>query len=170
MDFGYYDLGYVESGSIVEVTLSAAANVCLMTSTEFFRYKTGGSFSYYGGYATKSPTRITVPYSGNWYVTIDLGGYSGRLSYGCRVIKPEPDYSAECNSTWNGMPAKRYPNRKKPDEFEDVLYGGSRGNTKGDGHGHVIIEKATGKIVFHRRPGESTPCVWDKENCPGVNE
>ncbi|MGP4878187.1 DUF1883 domain-containing protein [Klebsiella pneumoniae] len=40
---------------------------------------------YYGGYVTSSQTRLKVPCSGNWYVTIDLGGRSGRVSSSVNV-------------------------------------------------------------------------------------
>lgn len=166
MEFGYFDLGYLSGGEVVEVSISSAANVCLMGSSDFYRYKTGSSFSYRGGYSRYSPVKITVPHGGHWYVTVDLGGYSGRLSYGCKVIRPQDFFEEECNYSWEGMPAKKYPNRKEPSRFTDILYGGSRGNIKGDGHGHVIIENSTGEIVFHRRPGESDPIIWDKRRCP----
>ena len=39
MNFSYYDLGHVERGKIVEVQLSAAANVRLMDSTNYNNYK-----------------------------------------------------------------------------------------------------------------------------------
>lgn len=39
MNFSYYDFGYLEKGKIVEVQLSAAANVRLMDSTNYSNYK-----------------------------------------------------------------------------------------------------------------------------------
>ena len=41
---------------------------------------------YYGGYVTKSPYRITVPSSGRWYVTIDLGGYAGSVKHSVQAV------------------------------------------------------------------------------------
>ena len=35
---------------------------------------------------TKSPYRITVPSSGRWYVTIDLGGYAGSVKHSVQVL------------------------------------------------------------------------------------
>lgn len=166
MDFGYFDLGYLAGGEIVEVSISAAANVCLMGLSDFLMYKSGSSFNYRGGHYTHTPVRITVPHGGYWYVTVDLGGYSGRLSYGCRVIRPQDFFEQECNYTWEGKPAKRYPNRKDPEHFTDILYGGSNGNIRDDGHGHIIIENSTGEIVMHRRPGEKTPIIWNQKKCP----
>ena len=86
MNFSYYDFGYLEKGKIVEVQLSAAANVRLMDSTNYSNYKNGRKHRYYGGYVTRSPYRITVPSAGHWYLTIDLGGYSGTVRHNARVL------------------------------------------------------------------------------------
>ena len=86
MNFSYYDFGHLERGQIVEVQLSAAANVRLMDSTNYSNYKNGRRHRYYGGYVTRSPYRITVPNSGHWYLTIDLGGYAGKVKHSARVL------------------------------------------------------------------------------------
>ncbi len=86
MKFSYYDLGNLDKGKIVEVQLSVAANVRLMDSSNYSRYKSGKKHQYYGGYVTKSPYKIIVPSSKHWYVTIDLGGYSGRLRHSVRIL------------------------------------------------------------------------------------
>ena len=59
MNFSYYDLGHVEKGKIVEVQLSAAANVRLMDSTNYSNYKSGRKHRYYGGYKGKSSTAVS---------------------------------------------------------------------------------------------------------------
>ena len=41
MNFSYYDLKHLERGQIVEVTLSAAANVRLMDASNYSNYKNG---------------------------------------------------------------------------------------------------------------------------------
>lgn len=87
MQFQQYDLGQLSGGEIVEVTLKGnAANVKLLDSSNFQNYKNGRRHSYYGGHVTKSPHKISVPRSGRWYVTIDLGGYSGKVSSSVRVL------------------------------------------------------------------------------------
>jgi hypothetical protein len=87
MNFQRYDLGQLHGGEIVEVTLNGnAANVKLMDSSNFSSYKSGRRHTYYGGYVTHSPHKIPVPRSGHWYVTIDLGGYSGKVSSAIRVL------------------------------------------------------------------------------------
>lgn len=86
MKFSFYDFGRLEMGQIVEVQLSVAANVRLLDSLNFNNYKNGGKHHYYGGYVTRSPYRITVPSSGHWYLTIDLGGYAGTVRHNARVL------------------------------------------------------------------------------------
>lgn len=49
MNFIQYDLGSRKSGEIIEVTLTAAANVRLMQSSDFNNYKNGRRHSYRGG-------------------------------------------------------------------------------------------------------------------------
>ncbi|MBK9994652.1 MAG: DUF1883 domain-containing protein [Saprospiraceae bacterium] len=87
MQYQSYDIGNLNGGEIVEVTLKGnSANVKLMDSSNFSSYKSGRQHSYYGGHVTSSPFRIPVPRSGRWYVTVDLGGYSGRVSSSVRVL------------------------------------------------------------------------------------
>ena len=86
MQFVQYDLKQLEKGNIVEVCLSSQANVKLMTSSEFSNYKNGRRHHYYGGLAKVSPIKILVPHSGHWYVTIDLGGYGGKIKSSVRVL------------------------------------------------------------------------------------
>jgi hypothetical protein len=87
MNFQRYDLGQLRGGEIVEVTLKgSAANVKLMDSSNFSSYKSGRKHSYYGGYVTRSPHKIPVPRSGHWYITIDLGGYSGTIRSAVNVL------------------------------------------------------------------------------------
>jgi len=57
-----------------------------MDSSNYSNYKNGRRHSYYGGYVKKSPVRITVPRSGHWYVTIDLGGYAGTIKSSVNVL------------------------------------------------------------------------------------
>ncbi len=104
MKYSYYDLGQLDSGKIVEVTLTKAANVRLMDSSNYSNYKYGKSHHYYGGYVKQSPYRITVPHSGHWYVTIDLGGYPGSLRHGVRVL------SGMLPTVSSRIPLSREPN------------------------------------------------------------
>lgn len=86
MNFMRYDLGNLDRGKIVQVRLSVAANVRLMDSSNYANYKNGRQHRYYGGYVKTSPYNITVPNYGHWYVTIDLGGYAGRVKCNVNVF------------------------------------------------------------------------------------
>ena len=87
MKYQSYELGQLQGGEIVEVTLNGnAANVKLMDSSNFSSYKSNRAHTYYGGHVTLSPHNITVPNSGRWYVTIDLGGFPGKVSSSIRVL------------------------------------------------------------------------------------
>lgn len=87
MKYQSYDLGQLKGGEIIEVTLKGnSANVKLMNSSNFSNYKSGRRHTYYGGHVQRSPFSIPVPSSGRWYVTIDLGGYSGNVSSSVRVL------------------------------------------------------------------------------------
>ncbi len=87
MQYQSYNLGNLKGGEIIEVTLKgSAANVKLMNSSNFSSYKSGRRHTYFGGHVTRSPHRIPVPSSGTWYVTVDLGGYGGRVSSAVSVL------------------------------------------------------------------------------------
>ena len=87
MNFTHYNLGYVERGSIVEVTLQgSAANVRLMDSSNFSSYRYGRQHRCIGGLATRSPVRLQVPSSGTWHVAVDMQGLQGTVRSGIRVI------------------------------------------------------------------------------------
>lgn len=90
MRFTHYDLGHVDRGSIVEVTLRGnAANVRLMDSSNFSSYRNGRRHRYHGGLAKKSPVRLQVPSSGHWHVAVDMQGLRGSVRTGIRVIPGE---------------------------------------------------------------------------------
>lgn len=87
MQYQHYSLNNLDAGQIVEIHLSGnAANVKLMDNNNFHSYKFGRQHRYYGGYITSSTTRLEIPSSGNWHVTIDLGGYRGNVRSNVRVI------------------------------------------------------------------------------------
>ena len=86
MQFLHNDLGQLRGGEIVEVTLSSQANVRLMTLSQFNSFKSGRRHQYIGGLAKKSPIKLQVPRSGRWHVTIDLGGYGGKIRSNVRVL------------------------------------------------------------------------------------
>lgn len=86
MKYSYYDLGNLTKGQVVEVHLTKAANVRLMDYSNYNSYKNGKRHRYYGGYVTSSPYKVVVPSAARWFLTIDLGGYSGSLRHSVRVL------------------------------------------------------------------------------------
>lgn len=87
MKFQQYDLGHLNEGEIIEVTITGSSvNIKLMDTLNFQNYKRSNKHKYYGGHVTKSPYRIEVPFSGTWHITIDLGGYAGSFSSAVRVL------------------------------------------------------------------------------------
>lgn len=87
MRFNHYSLGYIERGSVVEVTLQGGgANVRLMDGSNFSSYKAGRRHQYHGGLAKRSPVRLPVPHSGTWHVAVDMHGLRGTVRSGVRVI------------------------------------------------------------------------------------
>ncbi len=87
MEYNVYKLGNLAKGKIVEVTLKGnAANVLLLDSSNYNNYKKGRRYKYYGGFVKKSPFRIVVPNSGQWYLVINLGGYRGRVSTSVKIL------------------------------------------------------------------------------------
>lgn len=87
MEFIKHDLGHRTGGEIVEVILKGnAANVRLMDSSNFQSYRSGRRHNYIGGHAKRSPVRLQIPRSGHWYVTVDMGGYKGKVSSNARIL------------------------------------------------------------------------------------
>lgn len=107
MNFTHYNLGYIERGSLVEVTLQgSAANVRLMDSSNFNSYKAGRQHRYTGGLAKSSPVRLQIPSSGNWHVAIDMQGLRGTVRSGIRVI---PGAALRPLPTINEAPLRSIP-------------------------------------------------------------
>lgn len=67
---------YAESNGrlSVEVQLRYAADVFLVDSSNFRRYKSGQNFKYFGGHYTKTPVHISVEGVGRWYLIVRGGG------------------------------------------------------------------------------------------------
>jgi hypothetical protein len=87
MNFIHHDLGHHQRGDVVEVTLrGSAANVRLLDSSNFQRYRRGDQHRYHGGLAKQSPVRMQIPHTGSWHVAIDMQGLRpARISSGARV-------------------------------------------------------------------------------------
>lgn len=85
-DFVKYDLGRLDAGSTVEISLAHRANVHLLDTPNFSRYRSGRDFHAIGGEALRSPLHLQTPTTGHWYVVMDLGGATGRIESSVRVL------------------------------------------------------------------------------------
>lgn len=63
----------------VEVQLKHAADVFLVDSANYQRYKSRQRFKYFGGHYTQSPVSITVAGSGRWYLIVIGSDYQYRF-------------------------------------------------------------------------------------------
>jgi hypothetical protein len=88
--FMEYNLGSLQRGSTVVVTLSTGANVRLMDGTNLQAYKSGRQHRAIGGLVTRSPHRIVVPRNGHWYVTVDLAGLRATSVRSAVNVEPPP--------------------------------------------------------------------------------
>ncbi len=86
MKFIHTDLGNRRRGEIVEVTLTRAANVRLMNTSNFNNYKNGRKHTFYGGLAKRPPINIQIPSSGHWHLTVDMQGLKGSTKASVRVL------------------------------------------------------------------------------------
>lgn len=78
---------YLSTGDVVVVQCSHQCNVRVMSDSDFQSFKSGRSHNYHGGHYTMLPARIVVPHSGQWNITIDLGGSPSAFKYDVRFIK-----------------------------------------------------------------------------------
>lgn len=85
MDHIHYEFD-AERGNTIEVSLDRAANVQLLDSSNYDKYRHKQSYQYYGGYATKSPVLLAIPRDGLWHVVIDLGGGPGQVRTSARLL------------------------------------------------------------------------------------
>lgn len=74
------------SGDRIRVVLDKQANVRLLDSSNFARYRSGQSHHYHGGLVTESPYILSPPHYGTWHVVIDLGGYSGTVRASVQLL------------------------------------------------------------------------------------
>jgi hypothetical protein len=100
MKFIHSDLGHRQRGDVVEVTLSAGANVRVLDGTNFQRYRRGDKHQYFGGLARRSPAHITIPRGGHWHGVVDMQGLRGSVRAGFRVLpaatlRPLPELREE---------------------------------------------------------------------------
>ena len=85
--FTHYDLKQQRGGVTIEITLSAVANVRLMSDQNFALYKQAMKHQFVGGVAKKSPIRLVIPKAGHWHLVIDMEGHHGQSETSIRIIE-----------------------------------------------------------------------------------
>jgi len=84
--YSHYDLKEQRAGTVIEITLSAVANVRLLNSSNFERFTETLKHQFLGGVAKKSPIRLTIPDSGHWHVVVDMEGHKGVAESSVRIV------------------------------------------------------------------------------------
>lgn len=86
MNYSVYDLKQRKAGEIVEVQLSAGANVLLLDSSNYSSFRANRQHRYYGGLAKQSPVHLQIPRSGHWYLVIHMAGLRGSVRHSMRIL------------------------------------------------------------------------------------
>lgn len=89
MQFIKHDLGQLSGGEVAEVTITNPANVRLLDSDNFWKYRYGRRHRYAGGRYKTSPVRFEIPRAGHWVVVVDLGGFPGEVGSSIEVLARE---------------------------------------------------------------------------------
>lgn len=87
MDFLHKRM-HLNAGDTVVVNCSHQCNILLTSDSNFSNYKKGASFTHHGGggFFKILPAHLVVPSSGNWNITIDLGGGSGNIRHSIDIL------------------------------------------------------------------------------------
>lgn len=110
MKFIHNDLGQRKAGEILEITLTSAANIRLMDSSNFSSYKNGRRHHYIGGLAKKSPVRLQIPRGGHWHLAIDMQGLRGTTRASVKMLPgPLPSIRDEPLSSLPGLVRDNVP-------------------------------------------------------------
>ncbi len=91
--YTHYDLQDIREGVVIEISLSAVANVRLMTHADFDLFRNARQHKFLGGVAKQTPIRLTIPKSAHWHVVIDTEGHAGKVESSIRVV-PKPKTKA----------------------------------------------------------------------------
>lgn len=87
MKYSTYDLKHCQRGRVVEIILSgSAANVLLLDSSNYSKFRAGRQHHYHGGLAKRSPVHLTIPRDGHWYVVVHMAGLRGTVRHSMRML------------------------------------------------------------------------------------
>ena len=86
MPYQLSELGHVDQGKVVEISLNYAASIKVMDTTNYYSFKKGGKYKYIGEYVDKSPYQITIPYPARWYVVLELDGLAAKVASSVKIL------------------------------------------------------------------------------------
>ena len=90
MKFIRFDLGKVDAGKTVQVTLSGSvANVRLINSKNIYEYEHGHDYESIGGLVDKALIDMKIPSKDHWFIVIDkegLRGVDGKIDSTVKVL------------------------------------------------------------------------------------
>ncbi|SCB42099.1 DUF1883 domain-containing protein [Rhizobium multihospitium] len=84
--YSHYDLKEQRAGTVIEITLTAIANVRLMNSSNFERFTETLKHQFLGGVAKKSPIRLTIPEAGHWHLVVDMEGHKSLAESSVKMV------------------------------------------------------------------------------------
>ena len=84
--YSHYDLKEQRTGTVIEITLSAIANVRLMNSSNLERFTETLQHQFIGGVAKKSPIRLTIPEAGHWHLVVDMEGHKSLAESSVKMV------------------------------------------------------------------------------------
>ena len=93
--YTHYDLQDIREGVVIEISLSAVANVRLMTHADFDLFRNARQHKFLGGVAKQSPIRLKVPENGHWHVVVDMEGHPGKAQSSIKVVPVTPQKPAQ---------------------------------------------------------------------------
>jgi hypothetical protein len=84
--YSHYDLGEQRAGTVIEITLSAIANVRLMNGSNFERFTETLKHQFLGGVAKKSPIWLVIPEAGHWHLVVDMEGHKSLAESSVKMV------------------------------------------------------------------------------------
>ena len=86
MAYQLCELGQVDQGKIVEISLDYSASIKIMDHTNYYNFKKGGKHKFIGGYIEKSPYEVVIPYASRWFAVFDIDGLAEKVCSGVRIL------------------------------------------------------------------------------------
>lgn len=83
MQYDLYDLGDRTKGTVIELTLSAKANIKLIDKMNLDLYKYGSDYKCASKFVEKSPYRMAIPEDRHWFLMVEQ---QGKLKHSVKIF------------------------------------------------------------------------------------